>query len=177
MEKKKLSVKDDKKFWYNPWTVGIGTLIIGTILFNWLTDWGKVLIDYSVRIFFYLINIITITIPIPIWGVLIILFVFWLLAKKRFKTFLEEEAQSKTVPAFYNYKSDIFGDVLYRWIYEKDYQGKLNITGIIPFCPQDNCQLRWGSCPICCNGYILKDEDELQILIRHKIQNGLYKQS
>lgn len=167
--------KTHKKFWYNPWTVAIGSLIIGSLLLNWLTDWGKVLIEYCARLFLSLVDIITITIPIPIWGVLIILFVFWLLVKDRFNTYIQKEAQNITIPSFYKYRSDVFEDVLYKWNYERDYEGKFSVIDITPFCPKDNCQLsRWNDCAICFRSFNIKDEGEVRILIRHKIDNKLF---
>ncbi len=166
----------NKNLWNNPWIVGIGTLVIGTFILDLLTDWVKNLLDFVQKIIVSLFELINESISMPIWVILIILFVLFLLIKTKLSSIIKNEAKSIINYPFLKYTSDKFGDSLYRWSYEKNNEDKYVITNITAFCPHDNCRLTyWGVCPICSQNYNRKNDSEINILIIHKIDNNLYK--
>jgi len=86
-------------------------------------------------------------------------------------------------PKFYEFQSFVINDVLYRW------QWKLNPDGwetinLQALCNLDKCILLLDSsyaaaqsnyCPICSKSFKVKTEQEIQVLIRHRIDNNLYQ--
>lgn len=84
------------------------------------------------------------SITLPLYG-LILLFVsgpavliglLWLMSTKEEKG---NEQKPEARPNWLNYLRDNFNGVQYRWTYEKNYSGLMEIQYIRPFCPTCDC--------------------------------------
>jgi len=66
----------------------------------------------------------------PIIGILIL----WIISKF-------QNTKEVFLPDWLEYKKDMFGGIVYKWEYVKDYEGKYDIENTIPYCPNCECQL------------------------------------
>jgi hypothetical protein len=175
-----------KSVFTNLWVIGIGTGV-ATIITIRIIDWmAKTSILLYIFNFLKLLlnipqNILTLKVTFSIWLILLIMVgigLFFFL--KKYVTFStqeeihEDSTKDLITPDFLNYTSDIFDDVKYRWRFSRDYSGKYSIVDFEILCKKDNCILLYNHCPICKNYYTIKSQAELQVLVRHKIENNLY---
>jgi hypothetical protein len=173
-----------KTIFHNPWLIATGSAILGVI--------GIRIIDYIVgttilpsiwnfikSIFieigkFFLLKFevsLWFLIALPIFIVAIIIFVLWIvsLLQDKKKSLLNQQAP------FLSYREDNFGDVLYRWVYFKNYSDKYEISNISHYCPKCKCSIVYHSCPVCHASFYnkIKTNYEIDALIRHKIETQL----
>ena len=166
-------------FWKNPWTVGTGTAILSVILLRFIDYSANTKILYGIWSFIKKIGLwFNRQYESPFWF-LILIFVsggLLLLAILFLKfSVTSDKQQSSNEPSFLNYVSDTFEGVFYRWEYIKNYDGKYLITNFTAYCPTDKCILYYNECQICHKHfYNLKANDELEILVRHRVENNLY---
>lgn len=83
-------------------------------------------------------------------------------------------------PEWKDYTKDVFGDLQYRWQYHF-YGNNYRIDNLQRYCNQCSSPLVSLRCPVCHTdyeyGHQLKSHEEIQALIQHRIDNGLYKNS
>lgn len=172
-----------KKLLKNPWIVGIGTTVLSVFLLKIIDKIANTTILISIwnfikSLFITILNFFCQKYESPLWflfllfisGALILLGVFYISS-----LFQKENKTPNTTPPFLNYTSDNFGRILYKWSYYKDYDNKYGITNLTAYCPKDNCIIYENTCPICERIYYdIKDNSELEILIRHRVENNMY---
>ncbi|TDO25753.1 hypothetical protein [Sediminibacterium goheungense] len=178
--------RKNNSFWNNNWTVGTGTAIISVLILRIIDSTADTKILNSTwrfikALFINLSLFFQRTFTIPTWGLILIAFsglgllilVLWI--GSLFNKNDKDTTTSELPVEFLKYKSDTFDNLLYKWEYIKDYDGKYDIVNFTPYCPKDNCILHYSRCPIC-NTYFLKikEKEELRILVRHRIENNLY---
>gem|GEM_PF-3211229 len=180
-----MSKESKKSFWQNRWVVGTGSIVIGTAILK-ILDWlsGTQLVNFLWNfiksIFLGAFSFVGWTFEIPIWGITLIflsgigLLFIWAWFNNKI-----EELNSEQEPKFLNYTEDEFDNILYKWEYELNYDDKYSPTNFTPFCPDDNCILHYGKCPICNRNFnrYFKDNSELEKIVIHKIQNDLIEES
>ena len=104
--------------------------------------------------------------PLIVIGVIILF--FWIISKFQNKIYSIDPLQT----VVRNYREDVFGDVLYRWDFIKDYSNKYKLVNISHYCPQCICLLVYSGCPIC-GGYfgsMIKSNTEINALVWHNIE-------
>jgi hypothetical protein len=180
MQKKKNS------FWNDQWIVGIGTATLGVFLLRFIDSIAKTNILIGVWNFIkfpftYIGSYLQTKFIIPIWGIVIIslsgiaflILVRWIISLLKINNGNLES--SELPPDFLKYRFDTFEGLLYKWEYEKLYSGQYTIINFNAFCLTDNCLLLHHRCPICKNYFPqIKGEEELRILIQHRVENKLY---
>lgn len=113
-----------KRIFYNPWTIGIGSIIVAQIGLKFIDNvWGTNI--YSVVLSFI---VDFLTFKIPIWLFLICLSIIFIIGKLKTK-------KQFNPPDFTGYTEDTFEDTLYKWEYSYDKKSKkYEISKIKPYC-------------------------------------------
>jgi hypothetical protein len=77
---------------------------------------------------------------------------------------------------FENYTSGIFYDKLYKWYWKKLTGGKLDISPLLPHCPECEVSLVRSKCPSCNEQYRFEEDEDAKVLalILAKVQKGEY---
>lgn len=173
-----------ENFLRNPWVIGIGTAIVSVLIlriFDWFT--GTTIVN---SILLWITSIPANLWPffeekysLPLYG-LILMFIsgpilaiglLWILSKieERRK---EEKQDSK--PEWLNYLKDSFHGVQYRWNYEKNYSGMMEIQYVRPFCPKCECLIIESGCPNCGKSYwdFIKGTNDIKALIYHRLEQN-----
>lgn len=85
-----------------------------------------------------------------------------------------DEGKQQQKPNWLNYLRDNFSGVQYRWTYEKNYSGLMEIQYIRPFCPNCDCLIIDSRCPNCNTSYWndIKGTDEIKALILHRLERN-----
>jgi len=169
---------------HNPWLIATGSAILGVI--------GIRIIDYVlgttiiasiwnfIKIIFVAIgDFFTMKFEVSLWFLIImpivvvglIIFILWIISLLQDK----KNTTSNQQAPFLTYREDIFGDVLYRWEYFKNYSDKYEISNISHYCPKCKCSIVYDSCPVCNRSFYhnIKTNYEIDALIRHKIETQL----
>ena len=180
--------KKTKSLKHNPWIIGTGTAIFGVIgirildfisgtniiggiikfiKLSWFAFIDFFLSKYEVSLWFLIL--------LPIVFVGIFIFVIWVLSLSSH----DKNTILNSRPLFLDYKEDNLGGVLYRWDYFKNYSDKYEVTDISYFCPTCKCTLVDYRCPICSSAFHhnIKYHDEINALIRHKIETQITKRN
>jgi len=175
-----------KIFFKNPWVIVIGggviVLIIDSVFFDTVilqSIWG--IIKIAPTWFFAL--------KIKVWIVLlIVVMVFWL-SSIFWESRISHKKPSETLPDrnrppwVDKYTSDIFEEVVWRWVWVSDILSNNYIPEkFIAFCPKCDCALVNDSlsgydCSVCHTKYYMKKNDDSsrrRALIYHKIKNKSY---
>jgi hypothetical protein len=176
--------KKKKTFIQNQWVIGTGTAIISVLgirFFDYITGtkiistiWNVVIIRCTAIYNFFIQKFevslwFLVLLPIIVIGLIII--VLWIISP------IQKDSNSilNLQPPFIDYKEDVFGEVLYRWDYFKNYSDKYEISNISHYCPKCKCSIVYNSCPICHNSFYneIKSNHEIDALIRHKIESQI----
>lgn len=180
--------KEKKSIKQNPWIIGTGTGILGVIGVRILDYFiGTNILGSIIKIIrsifkaiggFFLIKFevsLWFLILLPIVVVGLIVFILWIISLIQ----TDKNQILNTEPKFLDYRQDIFGNVLYRWEYLKDYSDKYKILNISHYCPKCKCSIIYDKCPIC-HAYfhnMIKSNYEIDALIRHKIETKIINQN
>lgn len=133
---------EKKTKWYNStWIVtifgGIITTTVGTLVYDWAKQKPilSTLAQLSKTFWTYVVTFITF--KLPLWTVVVVAFLAWVVRKISSK---KKKTESK--PAFWNYREDKFKNWIWRWDYginimERQYE----IRNLQPYCPYDDTQL------------------------------------
>ena len=133
-----------KKFFKNPWILGIGTTVIGGVLLSFILDWIKG-VDWlstlkSVVKFIGDVLITFLNFELKVWWVLIsialIILALILLAK-----YYDAKAKNEKLP-FLSYTKDSLLGYTWEWEYSKGYDGKYSISNLHPVCSKCGMNLK-----------------------------------
>ena len=150
-----MATKKKNAILFNPWLIGIGSSVFGVLLLrliDFLTGskilssiWKfiKSIIVYFVRFFnqefqWKLYGLIFLFLSGPLIGICIL----WIISKIK-------DANKETLPDWIDYTKDTFDNIIYKWIYRKQYDGSYMIDNITAYCPKCECQLINEKCPNC----------------------------
>ena len=179
--------REKKSLRQNPWIIGTGTAIFGVIgvrILDYIA--GTNILGATIKFFkmicftighFFLLKFevslwVLIFLPIAIIG--LIVFVLWIISLFQNNKNLILNSQ----PKFLDYTEDVFGGILYRWEYLKNFSDKYEISRISHYCTNCKCSIIHNRCPVC-NGYffpnMFKSNYEIDALIRHKIETQINK--
>lgn len=177
-----MPTKKRNKFLSNPWSIGIGSSVLavliirvidfltGTMILPTIWKWIGIIMmgifnflnhEFKWRLYW----LILLFLSGPVIGV----FILWIISKI-------QKGKEELLPDWLKYKKDIFDGVIYKWDYEKRYDGKYAIKRIIAYCPKCECQLVNGECPNCKSSYRnqLKPNYVLEPLIIHRLDKKEY---
>lgn len=172
-----MNKKKKRNFWKNPWVIAIGSTLVTSLILRF-TD-----VVLGTEIFYTVFGILSIPF-VWIYSVLIIdiftkVFVLILIfIAGGFFTFtvlyftLRSNPASEDIsPTFFKYTEDKFKNLVYRWEWHREFNGKYSVTNIIPLCPNCKCMIVYDHCPNCGNSYygLQMSEREILALIYHKI--------
>lgn len=173
-----------KTLFNNPWLIATGSAILGVIGIRIIDKIiGTTIIDSSwlfiKNIFIAIGQFFTIKFEVSLWFLIalpiivvaLIIFILWIISLLQDKKNIVSNQQAP----FLSYREDIFGDVLYRWEYFKNYSDKYEISNISHYCPKCKCSIVYDSCPVCHASFYnkVKTNYEIDALIRHKIETQL----
>jgi len=170
-----MTTKNKYKFLYNPWIIAIGSVLIirlidfrtGSNIWEWLKNiLVRVHVFFSQKFEWTLYGLILLFIS----GSAIVILIIWIIFKF-------QKAREESLPDWLKYKKDTFDGIVYKWEYEKGYEGKYNIENVIPFCPNCGCQLIDAECPNCKKLYYgqIKSDYIIKPLIIHRIKMKVIK--
>jgi hypothetical protein len=171
-----------KPFLTNGWVIGIGTAVLGTLVLRGIDSIADTKIlsgiwNFTKSTFSFLSHKYT----LPLW--IIILFCFSGLGLLILIAWLANLFSSKpignTEPDWLEYTADTFETAyLFRWQYQLSNRTYTAIN-IQYYCPKDNCQIVYNKCPVCNNFFATQaiNDDTIRALIKHKVENNLWKQS
>ena len=125
-----------KRFFKSPWTLGIGTTVIGGVILSIVLDLIKqVSILSTMKSFFVSAGkfiVAFLNFEIKVWWLLIAIVVFvailWII--KRCYTAKENNSQ----PSFLSYTQDYLLGYSWEWTWEKDWDGKYGVKNLHPVC-------------------------------------------
>lgn len=135
-----------KKFFKNPWTLGIGTTVIGGIVLSFILDWIKGVDWLSTlkAVMSFIVNAIVsfLNFEIKVWWILIavaLIFLALVFIAKYYDTKTKNEK-----PSFLNYTKDSMLGYTWEWEYSKLYDGKYTIKNLHPICSKCGMILKQG---------------------------------
>ena len=127
-----------KKFTQNPWVIGIGTCVIGTVISTSVVDWIKgidwlstlkVVIKFLANAVIAFLNF-----DIKVWWLLVFIgvgvLVLFVIAK------IQDAKSIDDTPAFLSYTRDTVLGFAWEWEYTKTYEGKYTISNLHPVCSE-----------------------------------------
>ena len=172
-----------KKFFKSPWTLGIGTTVIGGVILSIILDLIKdVSILSTMKSFFIFIwNCIVafLTFEIKVWWLLIaiaiIVAVLWVISK----CYDAKEDNDKS--SFLNYTQDYLLGYSWEWTWEKNWEGKYGVENLHPVCTKCKTTLlptgnfyNQSKCPRCNTilNYNSSIESEVLVLIYDNAKKG-----
>lgn len=172
-----------KKFFKSPWTLGIGTTVIGGVILSIILDLIKdVSILSTMKSFFVFIwNAIVsfLTFEIKVWWLLIaiavIVAVLWVVAK----CYDTKEDNNKS--SFLSYTQDYLLGYSWEWTWEKNWEGKYGVENLHPVCTKCKTPLlptsnfyNQSKCPRCNTilNYNSSIETEVLVLIYYNAKKG-----
>jgi len=178
-----MAIITKKIIFKNPWFIGIGSSVLGVFvirLIDFLTG-SKILLTVWNLIKFIIITILSFfnrefhlklyaLILIFLSGPLIGILLLWFISKI-------QDTKKESLPPWLQYKEDIFDGIIYKWNYEKSYNGKYIINDIRAYCPNCKCQIVYEKCPNCKSLFYgqIKPTYELEPLIIHRIEKMKYR--
>ena len=121
-----------KKFFKNPWILGIGTTVIGGIALSFILDWIKGVDWLSTlkAVVNFIVNVIVtfLNFELKVWWILIavalIILVLFFIAK-----YYDAKSQNEK-PSFLSYTKDSVLGYTWEWEYSKGYDGKYSIKNL-----------------------------------------------
>lgn len=127
-----------KKFFKNPWTLGIGTTVIGGIALSFILDWIKGVDWLSTlkTVVNVIINAIVsfLNFELKVWWILIAVALI-VLALVFIAKYYDEKSKNEK-PSFLSYTKDSVLGYTWEWEYSKGYDGKYSIKNLHPVCPE-----------------------------------------
>lgn len=175
-----------KKFFKNPWTIGVGTTVIGGVVLSIVLDLIKKISILStlkdVIIFIRNCLVAFLTFEIKVWwlmvAVAVIVAILWIIAK--YSNAQENLNQSN----FLNYTQDSLLGHTWEWTWKKNWEGKYEIEELYPIC--NKCKtplLQTGNfygqmkCPRCHDIIHINpsEEDEVLVLIYDNARKNNYQ--
>ena len=131
-----------KKFIKNPWTLGIGTTVIGGVLLSFVMDWIKKVDWLSTlkAVLQFVGNAIVafLNFDLKVWWVLVVLALLFA-ALLIYVKILDTKQKDTPIP-FLSYTKDSMLGLAWEWEYSKTYDGKYTISNLHPVC--SNCGMR-----------------------------------
>lgn len=139
-----------KKILKNPWTLGIGTTLIGGILLSLITDrikgvnWLSTM-TYAVQI---VVNAIIafMNFEVKVWHIVSVILVLFVILSLFVKVLQDKEKNSRI--SFLDYTTDFYSGFSWKWTYSKNWEGKYEITDLHPICSKCGMALKqdgaWG---------------------------------
>lgn len=176
-----------KKFIKNPWTLGIGTTVIGGVLLSFVLDWIKgvdwlstlkVVAKFIADTIIFVLNF-----EIKVWWLLvaIALIVVGLII---FVKILDIKDKTNPIP-FLSYTKDSVLEYTWEWEYRKTSNGKYTISNLHPVCSKCGMILKQGytgyvmemQCLRCNTSQRWEDHyrDDAQMLIEDNIKRNFPK--
>ena len=172
-------MKKRNSFLSNPWVIGIGSSLLAVLIIDFVTgttilpticNWIGIIItgifkflnhEFKWRLYWLILLFLS--------GPAITVFILWIIMKI-------QEGKEELLPDWLKYKKDNFDGIIYKWDYEKDYEGKYVIKRIFAYCPKCECQLVNEICPNCKSSYRhqLKPNYMVEPLIIHRINKKEY---
>ncbi len=175
-----------KKFLKNPWTLGIGTTVIGGIALSFILDWVKGVDWLSTlkAVGSCVLNAIIsfLNFELKVWWILIAVALFFLAL-----VFIAKYYDAKTKnekPSFLSYTKDSVLGYTWEWEYSKGYDGKYTIENLHLICPECGMILKHeGSygyqleCLRCNKTFIFQNvsRSDAQMLIEDNIKKNYLK--
>ena len=153
----------------------IDWLFINDYLWDSIKDFFGSALDffnkqYTVRLYFLIL--------LPIMVIIAIIGLLYLIIS--FTGSKDPGSPLSPYPDWKNYTRDVFGSLQYRWQYNF-FGNNYSIENLQRYCNQCSCPLVNLRCPVCktnyAHGHDIKSHEELQALIQHRIDNGLYKKT
>lgn len=163
-----------KKFLKNPWTIGIGTTVIGGVALSVVLDLIK-----KISILSTLKDIITfignclvafLTFEIKVWWLMVavaaVFAILWIIAK------CSTMPRSLNQSSFLKYTQDSFLGHTWEWTWKKNWEGTYEVEGLYPIC--NKCRtplLQTGNfygqmkCPRCHDITHINPSEEAEILV------------
>lgn len=175
-----------KKFFLNPWTVGIGVAIFSFIL-TIIGDVvkGEKLLSTFIAIVTWLWNAILsfLTFDLKVWwvllGVIALFFFLWIYSK-----ISDLKESVNTEPKFVQYTQDYLLGFKWEWTWEKDCFDKYSIENLQPICTDCDTPLRYDltgyyrlKCLRCNKSYSgnVPQEDDVKTLIYDNVKKKFFK--
>lgn len=169
---------EQKKFWHNPWVVGLGILILTTpvnylislVTFWPLWEWTKNIPGLFIK-----------RISIPIWLLVLLCVTFIGSFVKSFTNAPQTKRTNQPVKPIEDlgwqaYNEDTFEGILYKWKWK--FNGEhWHVSSITPFCPYDNSRLLQNRCQVCKRIYRFHEDNKIQVLILYKLDNNLWQET
>ena len=176
-----------KKFWKNPWTIGICTTLIGfllTVLYDLLK--GKHVFTTMLAVLSAIWNAIIafLTFDIKVWWILAGIAILFLIL-----LFLSKRADRKETPlcdkdaSFLKYTKDTIHGWSWEWEWHKNYEGKYDVEGLRIVCKYCGTPLvsEFGSyglpyCMRCRRSFdeVVPDYKNVKVLILDTASRGLF---
>lgn len=174
-----------KKFFKNPWTIGIGTTVIGGVALSIVLDLIKKVSILStmksILVFMWNSIISFLIFEIKVWWLLIafaiIIALLWIIAKCYITK--ENDAQS----SFLSYTQDYLLGYSWEWSWEKNWEGKYGVENLHPICTKCKTPLVQSysyhsqlKCPRCNNiiSFNSSIENEVMVLIYDNAKKNTY---
>lgn len=181
-------MKDDKvkKFFLNPWTVGIGVAIFSFLL-TIIGDVakGEKILSTFIAIIDWLYNAIHVFLifDLKVWwvllGIILLFLLLWIYSK-----IVDAKESANTEPKFLQYTQDYLLGFKWEWTWEKDFYGKYSVENLQPICIDCDTPLRYDltgyyrlKC-LRCNKYYsgnVPQEDDVKTLIYDNVKKKYFK--
>lgn len=172
-----------KKFFKSPWTLGIGTTVIGGVILSIVLDLIKQVSILSTMTSFFVSAgkfIVTfLNFEIKVWWLLIAIVVFvailWIIKR----CYIAKENNSQL--SFLNYTQDYLLGYSWEWTWEKNWEGKYGVENLHPVCTKCKTPLlptgnfyNQSKCPRCNTilDYNSSIESEVLVLIYDNAKKG-----
>ena len=177
-----------KKFFKNPWTIGIGTTLIGGVaatiiidLINKVSIWSTMIKVFN-AVWFGIKTFLNLN--IKVWWILIaiilIIIILFIISKYLDK---KEQKNQGLKPPFLEYTKDYIKGLKWEWSWTINYNGKYDIDKLHPVCNKCETPLLQAEmyshifrCPRCNNTITINISsfDEIKIIICDNIKKNSY---
>lgn len=168
-----------KKWINNPWTITLGGAFFGvllTALIDILKE--KPILTTISQVYHWVIGLAStiLNFKLSFWIIVLIALGIWIIVKVR------TSKPNSIKPAFWNYRSDVFRTLTWKWDYE-NYSGKWDVVNLRPHCPKcdtpliPNGDIGYSSldCPRCnfrSGEKNLEDPKSIKVLVIDNIQKN-----
>lgn len=168
-----------KKFWKNPWTIGVGTALFSfflTVLYDLVK--GKQILSTFADIFIAIWHAVVafLTFDLKVWWVLLGIAILFLILIFIIKLSEQKETiESKWL----QYTNDIIDGYCWEWRWEKTYSGLYDISNLHPVCP--DCKTPYVSaddfrggimCPRCKHhqSFNMYNTNNIEVIIKDNVK-------
>ncbi len=175
-----------KKFFMNPWTIGIGVAIFSFLL-TIIGDVvkGEKILSTFVAIIKWIWNVLFsfLTFDLKVWwvliGIILLILGLWIYSK-----ILDAKDSVSKQPIFLEYTQDYLLGFKWEWSWEKDYGGKYSVENLQPICTECDTPLRYDltgyyglKCLRCDKVYSgsIPQEDDVKTLIYDNVKKKYFK--